>query len=277
MAIKFEGVTYNFNKKKLLDNVNLEIEDNKITGIIGKTGSGKTFLASLLSAINVPISGTITVKGFIFGKNSNIKKLNEYRKIIGYSFQNPREQFLCDTVENELILTLKNYNYSLEQIEYKKKELCELFNFNQTFLKKSLDSLSSSEERMVSIAASIAHNPDLIILDEPTNGLDAASKKLIINIIKKLKQEYLKTIIVISHDVDLLIKFVDDVVVMDSGKVVMYGKKMDVFSNVELFKKYNIELPTIIKFSDMVKEKKGKKIGYYDDIKDLMKAVYRNV
>ena len=76
---------------------------------------------------------------------------------------------------------------------------------------------------------------------------------------------------------DLLIKFVDDVVVMDSGKVVMYGKKMDVFSNVELFKKYNIELPTIIKFSDMVKEKKGKKIGYYDDIKDLMKAVYRNV
>ena len=103
MAIKFEGVTYNFNKKKQLDNVNLEIEDNKITGIIGKTGSGKTFLASLLSAINVPISGTITVKDFIFGKNSNIKKLNEYRKIIGYSSQNPREQFLWDTVENELI------------------------------------------------------------------------------------------------------------------------------------------------------------------------------
>lgn len=277
MAIKFEGVSYNFNREKILNSINLEIEENKITGIIGKTGSGKTFLASLLTAVIVPTTGIIKVENFILGKKNNLRKLDEYRKIIGYSSQNPNVQFLCDTVENEIIMTLKNYNYSLEQIEYKKKELCELFHFDQSFLERTLDSLSSSEKRMVSIATSIAHNPDVVIFDEPTNGLDAASKKLVINIIKKLKQEYLKTIIVISHDVDLLIKFVDNVVVMDSGMVVAYGKKMDVFSDVEIFKKYNIEMPTIIKFSDMVKEKKGKKIGYYDDIKDLMKAVYRNV
>lgn len=277
MAIVYKNVSLLRNGKKYLDDVNLEIEENTITTIIGNSGSGKTLLADVLSGIVIPTTGELKLYDFTISAKKNIKNINNYRKHIGYSLQNSGESFFSKTVRDEIELVLKNYKYSREQIDYKIKEISEMMNFDKSFLLKNPLNLSSGESRLVMIASSIAHNPDLIILDEVTAGLDCSNKKLVINLIKRLKEEYGKTVIVISNDIDLMIKFVDNVVVIDDGKIVSSGKKMDVFTNTEIFDKYNIELPSIIKFSKLVSEKKNKKIGYYDDIKDLMKAVYRNV
>lgn len=277
MAIVYKNVSLLRNGKKYLDDINLEIEENTITAIIGNSGSGKTLLAEVISGIVVPTTGEIKLYDFTISAKKNIKNINNYRKHIGYSLQNSGESFFSKTVRDEIELVLKNYKYSREQIDYKVKEISEMMNFDKRFLLRNPLNLSSGESRLVMIASSIAHNPDLIILDEVTAGLDCSNKKLVINLIKRLKEEYGKTVIVISNDIDLMIKFVDNVVVIDDGKIVSSGKKMDVFSNTEIFDKCNIELPSIIKFSKLVSEKKNKKIGYYDDIKDLMKAVYRNV
>lgn len=277
MAIAIKNASYSFNNKKILNNINLEIEDNKITGIIGHSGAGKTTLVEMICGVKVPTTGEINLFNFVISKRVNIKKMNKLRKHIGYSYQYSDEQFFCKTVREEIELVLKNYKYTKEKIDYKVKEIMEMFGFSKEFLDSNPLKLSNGEKRLVVIASSIAHNPDLVILDEPTVGLDAYNKKKIVNIIKKLKNEYSKTIIVISHDIDLLIKFANNIVVLDHGNLLLSGNKMDVFTNIETFNKYDIELPSIIKFSEIVKSKKNKKIGYYDDIKDLMKAVYRNV
>ncbi len=277
MEIVIKNLSFTANNNKILKNINLEIEENKITGIIGHSGAGKTTLAEVICGVKIPTEGEVHIFESILSKKTVIKKMNEFRKNIGYSYQYSDEQFFSKTVREEIELVLKNYKYAKEQIDYKIKELMEMFNFTKEFLDKNPLKLSNGEKRLVVIASSIAHNPKLVILDEPTVGLDAENKKNIINIIKKLKDEYLKTIIVISHDIDLLIKFADNIAVLNNGELVLSGKKMDVFTNTEIFNKYNIELPTIIKFSEIVKTKSNKKIGYYDDIKDLMKAVYRNV
>lgn len=277
MAIVYKNVSLVRNGKKYLDDINLEIEENTVTAIIGNSGSGKTLLAETISGIVIPTTGEIKLYDFTISAKKNIKNINNYRKHIGYSPQNNGESFFSKTVRDEIELVLKNYKYSREQMDYKVKEISEIMNFDKNFLLRNPLNLSSGESRLVMIASAIAHNPNLIILDEVTAGLDCSNKKLVINLIKRLKEEYGKTVILISNDVDLLIKFVDNVVVIDNGKIISSGKKMDVFTNTEIFDKYNIELPSIIQFSKLVSEKKNKKIGYYDDIKDLMKAVYRNV
>lgn len=277
MEIVIKNLSFTANNNKILKNINLEVEENKITGIIGHSGAGKTTLAEVICGVKVPTEGEIHIFESVLSKKTVIKKMNEFRKNIGYSYQYSDEQFFTKTVREEIELVLKNYKYTKEQIDYKIKELMEMFNFTKEFLDKNPLKLSNGEKRLVVIASSIAHNPRLVILDEPTVGLDAENKKNIINIIKKLRDEYSKTIIVISHDIDLLIKFANNIAVLDHGELILSGKKMDVFTNTEVFNKYNIKLPTIIKFSEIVRTKSNKKIGYYDDIKDLMKAVYRNV
>ena len=271
MAIVFDKVFLEYNKNVVLNDMSFSIDDNKITGIYGKNGSGKSTIANIIS------NSIIVNRGYVTSMGVNLKSKNsKYKKRIGYSHQYMGDWFGY-TVYDEVSFILKNNKYSREKIDYKLNELLQIFGLGKDFLDKKILSLNNGEKRIVSIMDAVCCNPDLIILDEPTIGLDCNFRKKVISFIKSLKNDYKKTVIVISSDIDLLIKFVDDLIVIDNGKLICSGKKMDVISNVELFKNNNIELPSIIDFSEIVKEKKNKKIGYYDDIKDLMKAVYRNV
>ena len=253
-----------FNNVKSINNISLEIPDNKIVGIIGKSGSGKTTLLQLIDGLIKPTSGNILV--------DDIKNINKLRREIGFVFQLPEEQFFEVNVESEIGFALKNFKMSRNKIN----DSLKLVGFDESYLKRSLNTLSNGEKRIVAILSVLVYNPKIILFDEPTIGLDYKSKKKIIRLIKLLKNKYNKTIIIVSHDIDMLYEITDDIIILDKGILIMYGDKESVFKETNTIKKYDIDIPKIIKFELLAKEK-NIKLMHTTSINDLIKEVYRNV
>lgn len=273
MEVKLKDVCYNFKtiSKNILNNVNLSIEENRITAIMGKSGSGKTTLAEMIDLLLFPTSGCLSFNNQL-ANNKNVKELS-YK--VGLVFQFPEEQFFCNTVEKEIEFGLNYFNKDVDKVKKRVSDSLRMVNLDDTYLKRNLSTLSSGEKRRVAIASILAFNPDLLILDEPTIGLDMLSKKTLIKILKMLKNRYNKTILIISKDSDFVHNICDNVVIINNGKVVLSGNKYDVFT--EDIDKYGLSKPKIIEFEQMVLRNKNVKLLYRDDINDLMKDVYRNV
>ena len=280
MEVKFNHVFYVYNEKTplskiVLSNINTTFKEGKITSIMGKSGSGKTTLIELINALIIPSKGNIQVGSRVISKTRKIKNINNLRYKIGLVFQVPEEQFFCKTVKEEIEFGMKYFNKSVKSIQKHISDALIMMELDDSYLNRNPFTLSSGEMRKVAIASVLAFNPKVIILDEPTIGLDNKSKENLIKIIKLLKNRYKKTIIVVSNDTDLLLKISDHVILLDKGKIVLEGNKYDVFK--QDIEKYSLKRPKIIEFEQLVLEKKGIKIGYRDDINDLMKDVYRYV
>ena len=280
MEVKFNHIFYVYNEKTplskmVLGDINTTFKEGKITGIMGKSGSGKTTLIELINALIIPTKGNIQVGSRVISKTRKIKNINNLRYKIGLVFQVPEEQFFCKTVKEEIEFGMKYFKKSVKSIEKHVSDALIMMGLDDSYLNRNPFTLSSGEMRKVAIASVLAFNPKLIILDEPTIGLDNKSKENLIKIIKLLKNRYKKTIIVVSNDTDLLLKISDNVILLDKGKIILEGNKYDVFK--QDISKYGLKRPKIIEFEQLVLEKKGIKIGYRDDINDLMKDVYRYV
>ncbi len=280
MEVKFNHVFYVYNEKTALSkmalgDIDTTFKEGKITSIMGKSGSGKTTLIELINALIIPTKGNIQVGSRIISKTRKIKNINNLRYKIGLVFQMPEEQFFCSTVKEEIEFGMKYFNKSVKSIEKHVSDALIMMGLDDSYLNRNPFTLSSGEMRKVAIASILAFNPKVIILDEPTIGLDNKSKENLIKIIKLLKNRYKKTIIVVSNDADLLLKISDHVILLDKGKIVLEGNKYDFFK--QDISKYGLKRPKIIEFEQLVLEKKGIKIGYRDDINDLMKDVYRYV
>lgn len=280
MEVKFNNVYYVYNEKTplskmVLGNINTIFKEEKITGIIGKSGSGKTTLIQLINALIIPTKGNVVVGKRIVSKTKKIKDINNLRYQIGLVFQMPEEQFFCQTVKEEIEFGMKYFKKSVKNIEKHISDALLMVGLNDSYLNRNPFTLSSGEMRKVAIASVLAFNPKIIILDEPTIGLDNKSKNNLIKIIKLLKNRYKKTVIIVSNDTDFLLQVVDYVILLDKGRIIYEGNKYDVFK--QDLEKYKIKRPKIIEFEQLVLQKKNIKIGYRDDINDLMKDVYRYV
>lgn len=280
MEIKFNNVGFSYNeqtplKKEVLRGINIEIHEGKINGIIGKSGSGKTTLVEMINALLIPSVGNIKVDDYIIEKNQKIVNINNLRVNIGLIFENPEDQFFNTTVKKEIEFGMKYFNYKTDKIEKRVMDALKMVGLDDTYLTRDPFSLSSGEKRKVAIASVLAFNPKVIIFDEPTLGLDASSKENLIRLIKMLKNKYNKTIIINSHDVDLLHKLVDHVFILHNKKVVIEGNKYEVFTQVDKLNEYGIGVPKVIEFSHKVLVQKKIKMGYRDEINDLIKDIYR--
>ena len=280
MEIKFNHVSYIYDEKTPLSkiglaNVDLQFKENKINGIVGSNGSGKSTLIQLINALIKPSSGNVEVGSTIISKKRKINNINNLRYKIGLVFQNPEEQFFCNTVKKEIEFGMKHFKTKVSDIDKHITDALKMVGLNENYLELDPYNLSSGEKRLIAIASILAFNPKVVILDEPTVGLDYDNKKNMIKIIKLLKNRYKKTVIIVSHDTDFLHKIVDYVYVLCDGRLVLEGNKYEVFTN-EYLNNYGVKRPRIIEF-EMLVNKSKKKILYRDDINDLMKDVYRSV
>lgn len=279
MEINFKKVSYRDSIKKnpILTSINLSLEPGIIHGIVGPSGSGKTTLIEMINALVIPTEGYITVDDFRIEKGHKIHNVNELRFNVGLVFQNPEEQFFQKTVRKEIEFGMRMFEYQLQNIDKRVKDALKMVGLNESFLERNPFELSNGEKRKVAIASVLAFNPKVLILDEPTVGLDDRGKKNLVKLLRMLKERYKKTIIIVSHDVDLLYELVDNVVVVHNGKILASGTNREVFRNVKFLNKNGIGVPKLVEFIHLVAAKKKVLLNNYDDINDLIKAIYRSV
>lgn len=281
MEIEFNNVSYTYNyktplRKVALRDIDLKFKEGKINTIIGKSGSGKTTLIELINALLEPTKGNITIDDFVLKKGLKIKNINELRFNIGLIFQFPEDQIFCNTVEKEIIFGMKYFNYKKGSTKERAIQALKMVGLDETYLKQDPFTLSRGEMRRVAIASVLAFNPKVLIFDEPTVGLDSIARENFIELIKILKEKFNKTIILVTHDSDLVYQISDYIYVLQSGEIVIEGDKYKVF-NHKLINEYGIRTPKILEFIKLVKEKKGIKLIQRDNINDLIKDVYRSV
>ena len=282
MKIKFENVSYSYLygtplEKKALDNITTEINENQINGIIGPSGSGKSTLIEMINGLLLPTNGIVHVGKHKLRNNIRIINANNLRFDIGIVFQNPEEQFFLKTVKKEIEFGMKYFGYKTDKIEERINSAIKMVGLKEEILTKNPFMLSGGEKRKVAIASVLAFNPKVIILDEPTNGLDSTSKESLVKLIKMLKDKYNKTIIVVSHDVDTLYKIVDNVIILSDGKLVAQGNKYEVFKRIDYLKSNGVKVPQIVEFINKMEKKIGKKVNDVDNVIDLIKEINKYV
>jgi len=278
MQIKISNLSYTYlaktpNEVEALHNVSLDIPEGKITSIIGHTGSGKSTLIQTLNGLLLPTSGEVRVGEYLVtNKKKKNKKIKELRKSLAIVFQFPEYQLFEETVEKDVAFGLKNYGYKeVEAIKLAHKALEEV-GIDKSFYKRSPFELSGGEKRRVAIAGIIALNPDILVLDEPTAGLDPKGSKIILNLINKFNKEG-KTIILVTHDMNIVLNYSDHVIVMNDGKVAFEGTPSDLFSGD--ISTYSIDVPELFKFVKLLESKGIKldisKIRTIDDLISQLK------
>lgn len=268
MGIHFQEVRFSYmqssrKKRNLLyvvegANININANDEFIA-ILGHTGSGKSTLVQLMNALLIPIEGKVTVCGSEITPKKQ-PKLKPIRKKVGLVFQFPEYQLFEESVLKDIAFGPKNFGKTLEEANEDALYSAKLVKIDPSILNKSPFALSGGQMRKVAIAGILASNPDILIFDEPTVGLDPLAKKELLSLLKDLNEQH-KSIIIITHDMDVVSAVAKRVIVMDSGNIVYDGSKEELFSNKEFIKEHSLDTPTIIKIMEYLKQETGLEIN----------------
>ncbi len=258
MSIEVKNLNYVYMKdtpfeKKALNDVSFKINDGEFIGLIGHTGSGKSTLIQHMNGLLKPESGQILVDGEDI--SSKKIKLSDIRKKVGLIFQYPEYQLFEETVEKDIAFGPKNLGLSDDEIDKRVRRAMDLVELPfERFKDLSPFELSGGEKRKVSIAGIVAMEPKVLILDEPTAGLDPKSRMNILDNINKLHKEYKNTIILVSHNIDDIAEFSDRVLIMENGKNILFDTPINVFKNVELLQSIGLDVPqTILLIRELIK------------------------
>lgn len=258
MGINFRNVDFKYSKKaskKQLDGINLDISaKNEFIMILGQTGSGKSTLVQHMNGLLFASDGEVKVFDTKVVRDKKTK-LKPVRKHVGLVFQFPEYQIFESTVLDDIMFGPKNFGKSAEEARQLAIDAAKLIGINDDLLERSPFSLSGGQMRRVAIAGSLAINPDILILDEPTVGLDPKGKEELMNLLVNLQKETSKTIIMISHDMNIVAKYASRVVVLNHGKLVYDGNKEELFNNLELLDIYNLDLPEVSKYAIELKKR----------------------
>ncbi|WP_178412771.1 energy-coupling factor transporter ATPase [Peptostreptococcaceae bacterium] len=260
MSIKVRNLTYIYDEgmpfeNRALDDITFDIEDNDFVGLIGHTGSGKSTLIQHLNGLLKPSSGSIYINDFeITQKDIN---LTEIRKRVGVVFQYPEYQLFEETIEKDIAFGPGNMGLDQEEITKRVKASMEAVGLDyEKYREKSPFELSGGQKRRVAIAGVIAMDPEVLILDEPTAGLDPGGREEIFELIKKLHRERNITVILSSHSMDDMAKLVKTLIVMNKGKIEFMGNPREVFNNnAHRLKEIGLDIPQVLELAIKLREK----------------------
>lgn len=256
MLIELANVSHVYqdeNNVKALKNINLQIDKGEFIGIVGHTGSGKSTLVQLFNGLIIPSSGVVKVNGKnITNEKSNLKKT---RRHVGLVFQYPEHQLFEETVYQDIAFGPKNLGLNETEIENRVKEVMKLVELDfEKFKDRSPFNLSGGQQRKVAIAGVLALQPDVLVLDEPSAGLDPQGRKQLINLLNYLYQELQMTIILISHRMEEIAELSSRVIVMHQGEIVIDDKPELVFTKEEKLHSLSLDLPQITEILQRLKE-----------------------
>lgn len=260
MSVIVKNLTYIYDEgmpfaSKAIDDISFEIKDNDFVGLIGHTGSGKSTLIQHLNGLLKPSSGQIIVNGFnITDKDLN---LTEIRKRVGIVFQYPEYQLFEETVEKDIAFGPGNLGLDEEEISKRVRKSMEAVGLDyETYKDKSPFDLSGGQKRRVAIAGVIAMNPEVLILDEPTAGLDPGGRDEIFNLIKKLHRDNNITIILSSHSMDDMAKLAQTIIVMNHGKIEFMGTPREAFtSHATRLREIGLDVPQVLELATKLRNK----------------------
>ena len=272
MPIVFSHLNYVYSPKTpmesgALKDINLTIKDQSFTMLVGHTGSGKSTLVQQINALLIPSEGQVDVNGIVVDKNvKKMKNIKELRKGVGLVFQFPEYQLFEETVLKDVSFGPKNFGVKKDEAEKLAKEALSLVGIDESLFDKSPFELSGGQKRRVAIAGVITLNPKILVLDEPTAGLDPQGSRGMMRLFEKIHRRG-TTIVMITHDMDDVIRYADEVVVLSKGKVVREAKPYELFSDENLFADLSIEEPLVITMA-----KRLNRAGYHlplEKIKDI--------
>lgn len=266
MQISLKNVSYTYNYKtpyarEVLKDINLKIDDGSYTVIIGKTGSGKSTLIEHINGLLLPTKGEVAIDNILITNPQSKKERRELAKTlkilrqdVAVLFQFSEQQLFETSVLKDIIFAPLNYGVAEEKAISKAKELIKLVGLDESYLDKSPFELSGGEMRKVALCGVLALEPKVLILDEPTVALDYQSREEIMAMVKRLKEEFDMTIVLVTHNMDYVLEYADKVFVLKNGKISFEGKVEDLFLNEQILKENSLELPEVLKFYKKLEE-----------------------
>lgn len=272
MSIKVENINYIYSEGTAFENyalkdINFEISDGSFVGIIGHTGSGKSTLIQQLNGLIKASTGKIYYKGQnIYDENY---KLKEHRQKVGLVFQYPEHQLFEIDVLSDVCFGPLNQGLSKEEAIERAKSALTLVGLDESFYKKSPFELSGGQKRRVAIAGVLAMNPEVLILDEPTAGLDPKGREEILGKISELRKSRNITIILVSHSMEDVAKYADKILVLSKGELVLNGIPKEVFRHIDLLESIGLRAPEV---SYIIRELREKGFEINEDISTIEEA-----
>lgn len=259
MSIKIHQLEHVYNPNTpfshaALKGINLEIPEGKVTAIIGQTGSGKSTLVQHLNGLLIPTAGTLDICGYHIQPLLKIKDVKQLRKEVGLVFQFPEYQLFEETIEKDIAFGPKNFGVEETEASQLVRNILPVVGLDESYLDRSPFELSGGQKRRVAIAGILVLDPKVLVLDEPTAGLDPQGAKEMMTLFMRLNREQNKTVLLVTHDMEHVMKYCDHVIVLDHGTVKQTSDVKTFFEHPEWIVNIGINPPSIIRLKMRLKE-----------------------
>ncbi len=256
--ITLENISYVYSpgtpfEMRALDDINLNVRENAITGLIGHTGSGKSTLVQLLNGLSRPTKGRVLLDGKDIWENP--KQIRQIRFRVGLVMQYPEYQLFEEMVRADIAFGPKNMGLNDDEIAHRVQEAAELTGLDLSLMDHSPFDLSGGQKRRVAIAGIMAMRPEVLVLDEPAAGLDPRGRDTILRMLREYQNKTGATVIIVSHSMEDMARFCDDIVVLAGGKLVMQGSASEVFARSEELLAVGLNIPEISRVCMMLRER----------------------
>ncbi|WP_067841236.1 energy-coupling factor transporter ATPase [Amphibacillus sediminis] len=262
MQVNFRSVKADYQlgpirARNIIDDVTFSLESGSFTAVIGRTGAGKSSLLKLMNGLLLPAKGEVSIGELELSQQANKKVINQIRKRVGMVFQFPEHQLFAETVGKDIAFGPRNFGLNEQETKKAVQESIRLVGLDPDILERSPFSLSGGQQRRVAIAGILATNPDVLILDEPGAGLDPEGKQKILTMIKTLHVQKRLTTVLVTHDMNDVATYADDVLLIDQGKLVCHQPVRTFFQDNHLTSAWHIDLPEPLRLQRKIERAKN--------------------
>ncbi|WP_249872566.1 energy-coupling factor ABC transporter ATP-binding protein [Oceanobacillus saliphilus] len=267
MDITFKNVTYIYQQNtpfahKAIEDLSFHVESGSILAVIGHTGSGKSTLIQHLNGLSVPTEGEVSIGEYRLSKDHKLKDMKELRSRVGVVFQYPEHQLFEETVAKDIAFGPQNFDVPESEINRRIKEIIPAVGLPESILERSPFDLSGGQMRRVAIAGVLAVKPDVLVLDEPTAGLDPRGQKEIMDMFYKLHKEQGLTTVLVTHSMEDALKYADRILILNKGTKFMEGTPEEVFEQKEALQSVQLDVPESVQFLSKFEKRFGHAIPF---------------